>query len=141
MTWTDSQTPIPAQAKIFGWLLAAAGLFFAYIYTVTPSSVFPGVTIQTYSEQFGLYSTGVRILGSVLGLVIALLLNSAALLALMLTTRILIELGDVIVGLVINHGAADFKTLTLTVLAAVEAYFVHQLLKALRQTPTRQPVL
>jgi hypothetical protein len=132
-SWTARlKPPIPLSAKIFGWLLVAAGLFFAYVFTATPGSFFPGVTIGTYSEQFGLYSTGVRILGSVLGLVIALLLNSAALLALMLATRVFIELGDVIVGLVINNGAPDANTVILTLFAAVEAYFVYRLVMVIQ---------
>jgi hypothetical protein len=122
---------IPFPAKIFGWLLAAAGVFFAFIYMAAPGAFFPGVVIETLSEKFGLYSTGVRILGSVLGIVIALLINSAALLALMLTTRVFIELGDVIVGLAVN-GAPDANTFTLVALAAVEAYFVWMLVKRLR---------
>jgi hypothetical protein len=122
---------IPISAKVFGWVLVAAGLFFAYVYMAAPGGFFPGVEIKTYSEQFGLYSTGVRILGSVLGIAIALLLNSAALLALMLATRVFIELGDVMVGLFIN-GTTDANTFTLTALAAVEIYFVTVLLKRLR---------
>jgi hypothetical protein len=124
---------IPLSAKIFGWLLVLAGLFFSYVYMVAPGGFFPGVAISTYSEQFGLYSTGVRILGSVAGIVIALALNSAALLALMLVTRIFIEMGDVVVGLVIN-GAADSNTLTLSALAAVEVYFVSLLLRHMMRT-------
>jgi hypothetical protein len=123
---------IPVSAKIFGWILVAAGLFFAWVYMAAPGSVFPGVSITSHSEQFGLYSTGVRILGSVLGLVIALLLDSAALLALMIATRVFIELGDVVVGLVINSGAPDANTFTLLVLAAVEAFFVVLLVRTVR---------
>lgn len=126
---TALRPPIPRAAQIFGWILVLAGCFFAYVYMFTPGSFFPGVSIASYSEQFGLYSTAVRILGSVLGLIIALMLNSAALLALMLATRAFIELGDVLVGLVINQGAVDTNTLTLTVLAAVEIYFVIFLLR------------
>ena len=123
---------IPRSATIFGWILVIAGSFFAYVYMFNPSLSFPGVTIGTYSEQFGLYSTGVRILGSVLGIVIALLLNSAALLALMLATRVFIEFGDVIVGLVINNGAVDANTFTLTALAGIELFFVIKLVRTLR---------
>ncbi len=123
---------IPVSAKVFGWILVAAGLFFAWVYMATPGSFFPGVSITSYSEQFGLYSTGVRILGSVLGLVLALLLDSAALLALMIATRVFIELGDVVVGLVINNGAPDTNTFTLLVLAAVEAFFVVLLVRKVR---------
>jgi hypothetical protein len=122
---------IPASAKIFGWILALAGLFFAYVYIFIPGSFFPGVDLATFSAQFGLYSTGVRILGSVLGIIIALALNSAALLALMLTTRLFIELGDVIVGLVVNNGAPDSNTITLIALAAVELFFTIRLVRVL----------
>lgn len=122
----------PFAAKVFGWILVLAGTFFAYVYMVMPGSFFPGVTISTFSEQFGLYSTGVRILGSVLGIVIALLLDSAGLLALMLVTRAFIEIGDVVVGLVVNHGTPDTNTFTLLVLATVELVFVVILLRRLR---------
>lgn len=122
---------IPFSAKVFGWILVLAGTFFAYVYMVMPGSFFPGIMIETFSEKFGLYSTGVRILGSVIGIVIALLLNSAALLAIMLATRIFIELGDVVVGLVLN-GGPDANTLTLTILAALEIYFLLKLIKVVR---------
>ena len=124
---------IPLPAKVFGWILVAAGCFFAYVYMVMPGAFFPGVSVTTFSEQFGLYSTGVRILGSVLGIIIALLLNSAALLALMLATRIFIELGDVTVGLVLN-GAPDANTWTLLALATVEIIVLVSLLRVLRKS-------
>lgn len=124
-------TPIPARAKAFGWLLVLAGCVFAYVYMATPGSVFPGVSVESFSERFGLYSTGVRILGSVLGILVALLLNNAALLALMLLTRIFIELGDVVVGLVLNSGP-DTNTFTLTALAAVELYMCLFLIARIR---------
>ncbi len=120
---------IPRSALVFGWLMVAAGTFFAYVYMFNPGLAFPGISISTISEQFGLYSTGVRIMGSVLGIVIALYFNSAALLALMLATRVFIELGDVAVGLVIHGGAADSNTLTLGLLAAIEIFFVILLVK------------
>jgi hypothetical protein len=124
--------PIPTRAKVFGWILVLAGCFFAYVYMVTPGAFFPGVTVETFSEKFGLYSTGVRILGSVLGILVALLLNSAALLALMLLTRIFIELGDVTVGLILN-GAPDTNTWTLLALAAVETYMLVYLVARIRR--------
>lgn len=131
------QPGIPTYAKVFGWILAIAGVFFSYVYTINPGGFFPGVTISGYSEQFGLYSTGVRILGAVLGILVALILDSAALFAAVLITRIFIELGDVVVGLVINHGTPDTNTVTLLGLAAVEAFFLVKLtqvvLRASRQ--------
>jgi hypothetical protein len=128
------QPEIPMSVKIFGWILTVAGLFFAYVYMITPGTFFPGVTISTFSEAFGLYSTGVRVLGSVLGIVIALVLNSAALLALMLATRIFIELGDVVTGLVVNNGSPDANTFTLLILAAVELFFLVRLTQLLLKT-------
>ncbi len=128
---TDLSTAIPTRARVFGWLLVLAGCFFAWVYVASPGSFFPGIEVETISERFGLYSTGVRILGSVLGLIVALVLNSAALLALMLATRIFIELGDVIVGLVLN-GGPDANTVTLVVLAGIELYMVLFLIRRLR---------
>jgi hypothetical protein len=124
---------IPKSAMIFGWILVAAGIFFAYIYMFSPGSFFPGITVSTISEQFGLYSTGVRILGSVLGIAIALYFNSAALFALMLVTRVFIELGDVVIGLVVHQGAPDTNTITLSALAAIEMFFIVKLVKFLKQ--------
>jgi hypothetical protein len=123
---------IPLPAKVFGWILVAAGCFFAYIFMVTPGAFFPGVTLATFSEQFGLYSTGVRVLGSVFGLIIALWLNSAALLALMLATRIFIEVGDVTVGLILNQGP-DANTYSLLAVAAVELIVLLSLLRVLQR--------
>lgn len=123
--------PIPLRARVFGWVLVLAGCFFAWVYMFAPGGFFPGVTVESFSERFGLYSTGVRILGSVAGILVALILNSSALLALMLATRIFIELGDVLVGFVLN-GAPDANTVTLTALAAVEIYMLVFLVRYLR---------
>ena len=120
---------IPGRAKVFGWILVLAGTFFAFVYMLSPGTFFPGVVNTSYSAHFGLYSTSVRILAAVLGIIIALVLNSAALLALMLVLRIFTELGDVVLGLVINHGSPDANTLLLTVLALIEAYFLMTLLR------------
>ena len=127
------QPSIPTIPKVFGWILVLAGSFFAYIYMFSPGSFFPGVSVSTYSEQFGLYSTGVRILAAVLGIVIALYFNSAALLALMLVTRVFTETGDVVVGLVVNQGVPDTNTFTLLILAAIEVYMIVLLLNVLRK--------
>lgn len=91
------------------------------------------VSIGTYSEQFGLYSTGVRILAAVLGIIIALYFNSAALLAVMLVMRVFVEIGDVIVGLVLNQGTPDTNTFTLLALAAVEIIMIALLMKTLKK--------
>ena len=118
---------------MFGCILVLAGSFFAYVYMFSPGTFFPGVTVSTYSEQFGLYSTGVRILAAVLGIIIALYFNSAALLALMLVTRVFTETGDVVVGLVVNKGVPDTNTFTLLALAAVEVVMIVLLLKVLNR--------
>ena len=131
------QPEIPTLPKAFGWVLVLAGLFFAYVYMMAPGMFFPGVGIQTYSEQFGLYSTSVRILGAVLGILVALILNSAALFALMLVTRIFIELSDVIVGLVINNGSPDQNTFILLVLACVELLVLVTLVRLLIRSAAR----
>ena len=129
---THLSPEVPLRAKVFGWVLVLAGCFFAYVYMFAPAGFFPGVTVETFSEKFGLYSTGVRILGSVIGILAALLLNSAALLAIMLFTRIFIELGDVVVGLVLN-GGPDANTFTLLALASAEVYMLVYLIGHLRR--------
>ena len=91
------------------------------------------MSIGTYSEQFGLYSTGVRIPAAVLGIIIALYFNSAALLAVMLVMRVFVEIGDVIVGLVLNQGTPDTNTFTLLALAAVEIIMIALLMKTLKK--------
>lgn len=121
---------IPISAKVFGYFMVIAGMIFAYVYMVNPGLAFAEIEIKTVSEQFGLYSTGGRIIGSVVGILLALLFDSAALLGLMLVTRVVIELGDVIVGLVIHGGATDANTFALIILAAVEVFFIAKLVKS-----------
>jgi hypothetical protein len=53
---------------------------------------------------------------------------------LMLVTRVVIELGDVIVGLVIHGGTTDANTFFLIFLAAVEVFFVVKLVSCLSKT-------
>lgn len=53
--------PIPTRAKVFGWLLVLAGCFFGYVFMAMPGAFFPGVTVESFAERFGLYSTGVRV--------------------------------------------------------------------------------
>lgn len=118
--------PIPISARIFGWLLVAAGLFFAYVFAFHPTLSFPGIAADGVSAKFGLYSTSVRVLGSVLGILIALIVNNRHFLALMLATRAFIELGDVLVGFNI-YGEPNANTFILSALAAVELYFVFKL--------------
>ena len=122
---------ISTSPKIFGYFMVIAGLFFAYVYMFNPGLAFPGIEIKTVSEQFGLYSTGVRVIGSVVGILLALVLDCAVMLIIMLATRVVIELGDVIVGLVIHGGAVDANTFSLTVLAAIEVFFMVKLVKSL----------
>jgi hypothetical protein len=123
---------IPKSAQIFGWILVLAGSFFAYVYMFQPALSFPNIILDTASAKFGLWSTGVRILGSVIGIVIALRLNSSALLALMLITRVFIELGDVLVGFAV-YKAPNINTFTLCALAAIEFYFVLKLYRGIRK--------
>jgi hypothetical protein len=122
---------IPNSARIFGWILIAAGTFFAYVYMFKPSLSFPEIILDTQSAKFGLWSTGVRIISSVIGIYIALRLNSALLLAIMLATRIVIEIGDVLVGFAV-YKVPNINTLTLLILASIEIYFLLKLYKHLK---------
>ncbi|SEM10305.1 hypothetical protein SAMN05421856_101111 [Chryseobacterium taichungense] len=62
---------IPLSVKIFSWVLIVAGIFFFYVFTFNPGLSFPGASITDYSSRLGFSSTGVRVLGSVVALLIS----------------------------------------------------------------------
>lgn len=121
---------IPAIVKAFTMVLILAGLFFAYVFTFDPGLAFPGAAITDYSSQLGFYSTGVRVLGSVVGLVIALALNSPRLLAIMLATRLVIEVGDIVVG--VATGGTTSNNIMIGVIAVLEALAIAKLLQVMK---------
>lgn len=121
---------IPTGVKVFTWVLICAGLFFGYVFMFNPALAFPGAAITDYSSRLGFYSTSVRVFGSVAALLISVLLNRADLLAITLASRLFIEVGDVIVGLVI--GGTMVNTLMVSVIALFELWATLQLLKAIR---------
>jgi hypothetical protein len=104
---------IPMPVKIFTWILVCAGSFFFYVYTFNPSISFPNATLETYSAKMGFASSGVRILGSVLALLISVVANNPRWLFITLISRIFIELGDVVVGLVLDGPTANTASLTI----------------------------
>ncbi len=122
----------------FAWFLIVAGSFFAYVYLANPGLTFPGARITDYSSQLGFYSTSVRVIGSVVGLGIAVLLNDARLLAIMLATRLVIESGDIIVGLVI--GGPLSNTVMLVLLALAELAATVKLVQVVRGSVRSAPV-
>ena len=73
----------------------------------------------------GFASTGVRILGSVLALIISVWVNDARWLFITLVSGIFIELGDTVVGLLLDGPTAN--TAALLGLAAVEVWAVRRL--------------
>lgn len=121
---------IPTPVKIFTWILICAGCFFFYVYTFAPAISFPNALLDTYSAKLGFASTGVRILGSVLALLISVVANDARWLFITLVSRIFIELGDVVVGLSLDGVTAN--TGALLVLATLEVWAVLRLWKAIR---------
>ena len=125
-----NSTGIPGIVRVFTLVLICAGMFFAYVFMFKPGLTFPGATISDYSSQLGFYSTGVRVLGSVVGLAIALALNSPRLLALMLVTRLVIEVGDVVVGIVTGGTASN--NILVGVIAALELLAILKLLQVIR---------
>ena len=118
---------IPTAVKIFTWLLICAGTFFFYVYTFNPNISFPNANLDTYSAKMGFASTGVRILGSVLALLISVIANNPRWLFITLVSRVFIELGDVVVGLQLDGPTAN--TAALLVLASAEIWAVLQLWK------------
>lgn len=128
---TKSRNPgIPASVKIFTWILITAGIFFFYVYTFNPSLSFPHANLDTYSAKMGFSSTGVRILGSVLALIISVLANNPRWLFITLISRVFIELGDVVVGLALD--GPTINTISLVTLAGLELWAVYRLSKIAR---------
>ena len=130
MTTQSQSNNIPTAVKFFTAILILAGCFFFYVYTFNPSLSFPAANLETYSAKMGFASTGVRILGSVLALVISLLTNNARWLFITLVSRIFIELGDVVVGF--NLDGITANTYALLVLATLEIWATLQLWKVIK---------
>ena len=130
MTNFSSKPSIPNPVKIFTWILISAGLFFFYVYSFSPNLSFPNATLDTYSAKLGFQSTGVRILGSVLALLISVLFNKPNWLFITLISRVFIELGDVVVGISLDGITAN--TYALVVLATIEIWAVLQLWKVIK---------
>ena len=122
---------IPAIVKAFTGVLILAGIFFAYVFAFNPGLTFPGAAITDYSSQLAFYGTGVRVIGSVVGLVIALALNSPRLLAIMLATRLVIEVGDIVVG--IATGGTVSNNIMIGVIAVLEALAIAKLLQVIKE--------
>lgn len=129
----SNATPsIPKAVKIFTWILISAGLFFFYVYTFHPSISFPNANLESYSAKVGFASTGVRILGSVLALLISVVYNKPHWLFITLISRVFIELGDVVVGLSLDGVTAN--TFALILLASTEIWAVMQLWKVMQSS-------
>lgn len=116
---------IPTSVKIFTWLLICAGSFFFYVYTFNPSISFPHANLQEYSAKMGFGSAGVRILGSVIALLISVIFNNPKWLFITLVSRIFIELGDAVLGLILD--GFNPNIIALLVLASAETWAVWKL--------------
>ena len=121
---------IPTSVKIFTWILICAGCFFFYVYTFNPVISFPKASLDTYSAKMGFASTGVRILGSVLALIISVFAKNPLWLFITLISRIFIELGDVVVGLILDGATAN--TFALIVLSSAEIWALLTLWKVIK---------
>jgi hypothetical protein len=130
MTNQISNVGIPTPVRIFTWILISAGCFFFYVYTFNPVISFPNANLDSYSAKMGFASTGVRILGSVLALLISVLYNKPNWLFITLISRVFIELGDVVVGL--NLDGVTANTFSLVVLAGLEIWAVLRLWNAIK---------
>ncbi|PZU90077.1 MAG: hypothetical protein DI529_03425 [Chryseobacterium sp.] len=124
---------IPKSVKIFTIILLVAGSFFCYVYTFNPGLSFSHATLDTYSARVGFESAGVRILGSLVALAISLVANNPRWLFISLISRIVIELGDVVIGLV-NDGITA-NTFALLMLAGAEIWAVLKLWAVIRIKP------
>lgn len=118
---------IPKSVKAFAWVLICAGLFFAYVYTFNPGLAFPGAKITDYSSQFAFASTGVRVLGSVAALLICVIYNKPQWLLITLISRLVIEVGDIVVG--VTTGGTMMNNIMIGVIAALELWAILKLTK------------
>jgi len=116
---------IPYPVRIFCWLLILAGSFFFYVYTFNPGIVFPDANLDLYSAKLGFSSAGVRILSSVIALAVSLLCNKPQWLFITLISRVFIELGDLLIGLILDGPTPN--TYALLLLAALELWAISRL--------------
>ena len=129
-----SHNGIPKSVKVFTWVLICAGLFFAYVFTFNPGLSFPGASITDYSSQLGFASTGVRVLGSVVALLISVVYNKPQWLLITLISRLVIEVGDIVVGLLTGGTLAN--NLMIGLIALLELWAILTLLKSERMRHT-----
>lgn len=130
MNATNSTQNIPLSVKIFAWVLIVAGLFFFYVFTFNPGLSFPGASITDYSSQLGFSSTGVRVLGSVIALLISVIYNKPQWLFITLISRLVIEIGDIIVN-ILTHGT-PINTIMIGIIAVLEFWAVLKLYKTIK---------
>lgn len=123
---STSHEGIPPAVKIFTWILICAGLFFAYVFAFNPGLSFPGAKITDYSSQLGFASTGVRVLGSVVALLISVICNKPQWLLITLMSRLVIEAGDIVVGVV--TGGTMANNIMIGVIAAFELWAILKLM-------------
>lgn len=123
-------TGIPRSVKIFTWLLICAGLFFTYVYTFNPGMAFPGATITDYSSRFAFASTGVRVFGSVVALLLCVIYNKPQWLLITLISRLVIEVGDIVVGVL--TGGTMMNNVLIGALAVCELLAILKLLRVAR---------
>jgi hypothetical protein len=126
----SQQAGIPPAVKIFTWVLICAGLFFAYVFAFNPGLSFPGAAITDYSSQLGFASTGVRVLGSVAALLISVIWNRPQWLFITLISRIVIEVGDIAVGLA--TGGTMMNNLMIGLIAALELWAILKLREVIK---------
>ncbi|MDD4964938.1 MAG: hypothetical protein PHI11_13580 [Gallionella sp.] len=125
---TATMQTIPFAVKIFTWVLICAGLFFVYVFTFNPGLAFPGASITDYSSQLGFASTGVRVLGSVVALLISVIYNKPQWLLITLVSRLVIEVGDIVVG--VATGGTMANNIMIGILALCELWAILKLIKA-----------
>ncbi|MFY9261551.1 MAG: hypothetical protein WAO71_13710 [Gallionella sp.] len=125
---TTTMQTIPFAVKIFTWVLICAGLFFVYVFTFNPGLAFPGASITDYSSQLGFASTGVRVLGSVVALLISVIYNKPQWLLITLVSRLVIEVGDIVVG--VATGGTMANNIMIGILALCELWAILKLIKA-----------
>ncbi len=135
MAFANDKSAIPRSVRAFTVVLILAGCFFTYVFAFNPGLAFPGAQITDYSSRLGFMSTGVRVLGSVVGLIVALALNSPRMLLLMLITRLVIEVGDILVGFA--TGGTTTNTIMISAIALCELLAILKLWQVIGQEDSK----
>ncbi|MBI3241259.1 MAG: hypothetical protein HYZ49_03090 [Chloroflexi bacterium] len=104
MKTTKLESSIPGAIKIYAGIGAALSLFFAFAVYFNPAQVSDGAVLDNTSIKFAFYTAGASSLGLGVGLILAILSNRPKSMALMLITRVVVAIQDMLIAIVLATG-------------------------------------